>query len=65
MTNQHKTVNVFIREIPFGVLFIFWAVYIGVEVTGGRFDVLSSVIPTGLFITAYVIARIKTKKPHS
>lgn len=64
MTCQDKTANVFIREIPFVVLIIFWAVYIAVEVIGQRLDVLSSVIPTGLFLMAYGAVKIKTKKSH-
>jgi hypothetical protein len=57
-----KTLNPFIRAIPLGVLFIFWAVYVVVEILYRRFDVLASAIPIGLFIIAYVAARIKAVK---
>jgi hypothetical protein len=57
-----QAMNPFIREIPLVVLFIFWSVYVVVEILYRRFDVLASAIPIGLFIIAYVSARIKAVK---
>lgn len=56
--NRH---NFFIREIPLIVLLVFWVVYGGIEIIRGRFDILTSVIPTGLFIIAYIVVRLAAK----
>lgn len=61
MSDRNKTPNFFIREIPFLVLLIFWIIYSGIEIIRGRFDILSSVIPAGLFIIAYVAAQWLSK----
>jgi hypothetical protein len=60
-----KPANPFIREIPLGVLFVFWAIYVVAEILTRRFEVLPSAIPIGLFIVAYVVARMKAaQKPQ-
>ncbi len=62
MNSQDKRTNFFIREIPFIVLLVFWVIYAGIEIIRGRLDILTSVIPTGLFIIAYVIVRLTSKE---
>jgi hypothetical protein len=62
MNAQAKIPNFFIREIPFLVLLIFWVIYAGIEIIRGRFDILTSVVPTGLFIIAYIVARWVSKE---
>ena len=62
MNSRDKRPNFFIREIPFIVLLVFWVIYAGIEVIRGRFDILTSVIPTGLFIIAYIIVRLVAKE---
>ncbi len=62
MNSQAKIPNFFIREIPFLVLLIFWVIYAGIEIIRGRFDILTSVVPTGLFIIAYIVARWVSKE---
>jgi len=62
MNSRDKTPNFFIREIPFIVLLVFWVIYAGIEVIRGRLDILTSVIPTGLFIIAYVVVRLAAKE---
>jgi hypothetical protein len=65
MDSRSKRPNFFIREIPFIVLLVFWVIYAGIEIIRGRFDILTSVIPTGLFIIAYVIVRLAAKEQKS
>ena len=62
MNSQDKRTNFFIREIPFIVLLVFWVIYAGIEIIRSRLDILTSVIPTGLFIIAYVIVRLTSKE---
>ena len=62
MNSRDKTPNFFIREIPFIVLLVFWVIYAGIEIIRNRFDLLTSVIPTGLFIIAYVLVRLMSKE---
>ncbi len=62
MNNRDKRPNFFIREIPFIVLLVFWVIYAGIEVIRGRLDILTSIIPTGLFIFAYVVVRLTSKE---
>jgi len=62
MNSRDKTPNFFIREIPFIVLLAFWVIYAGIEVIRGRFDILTSIIPSGLFIIAYVVTRLRSKE---
>ena len=62
MDSRDKRPNFFIREIPLIVLLVFWVIYAGIEVILGRFDILTSVIPTGLFIIAYVVVRLMSKE---
>ena len=62
MDSRDKTPNFFIREIPFLVLLVFWVIYAGIEIIRSRFDLLTSIIPTGLFIIAYVIVRLTSKE---
>jgi hypothetical protein len=62
MDSPDKRPNFFIREIPFIVLLVFWVIYAGIEIIRGRLDILTSVIPTGLFILAYVIVRLTSKE---
>ena len=62
MNSQAKIPNFFILEIPFLVLLVFWVIYAGIEIIRGRFDILTSVIPSGLFIIAYIVARWVSKE---
>jgi len=62
MNSRDKRPNFFIREIPLIVLLVFWVIYAGIEVIRSRFDILTSIIPTGLFIIAYVIVRLISKE---
>jgi hypothetical protein len=62
MNSRDKRPNFFIREIPFIVLLVFWVIYAGIEIIRNRLDLLSSVIPTGLFIIAYVLVRLTSKE---
>ena len=62
MSSRDKRPNFFIREIPLVVLLVFWVIYAGIEVIRGRFDILTSVIPTGLFIIAYIVVRLTSKE---
>ena len=62
MDNRDKRPNFFIREIPFIVLLVFWVIYAGIEIIRGRFDILTSIIPTGLFIIAYIVVRLTSKE---
>jgi hypothetical protein len=62
MNSRDKRPNFFIREIPFIVLLVFWVIYAGIEVIRGRLDILTSIIPTGLFIFAYVVVRLTSKE---
>jgi hypothetical protein len=62
MNSRDKRPNFFIREIPFVVLLVFWVIYAGIEIIRSRFDLLTSIIPTGLFIIAYVLVRLTSKE---
>ena len=62
MNNGDKTQNFFIREIPFIALLVFWVIYAGIEIIRNRFDLLISIIPTGLFIIAYILVRLTSKE---
>jgi hypothetical protein len=62
MNSRDKRPNFFIREIPFVVLLVFWVIYAGIEIIRSRFDLLTSVVPTGLFIIAYVLVRLTSKE---
>ena len=62
MNSRDNRPNFFIRAIPFIVLLVFWVIYAGIEVIRGRFDILTSVIPTGLFIIAYIVVRLSAKE---
>jgi len=62
MNSRDNRPNFFIRAIPFIVLLVFWVIYAGSEVIRGRFDILTSVIPTGLFIIAYIVVRLSAKE---
>jgi len=62
MNSRDKTPNFFIREIPFIVLLVFWVIYAGIEIIRSRLDILASIIPTGLFIIAYVVVRLAAKE---
>jgi hypothetical protein len=62
MNSREKRPNFFIREIPFIVLLVFWVIYAGIEIIRSRFDLLTSVVPTGLFIIAYVLVRLTSKE---
>ena len=62
MNSRDNRPNFFIREIPFIVLLVFWVIYAGIEIIRSRFDLLTSVIPTGLFIIAYVLVRLTSKE---
>jgi hypothetical protein len=62
MNSQDKRPNFFVREIPLIVLLVFWVIYAGIEIIRSRFDLLTSVIPTGLFIIAYVLVRLMSKE---
>jgi hypothetical protein len=61
MNKEDKRPNLFVREIPFIVLLVFWIIYAGIEIIRDRLDLLASVIPTGLFIVAYIIVRLTSK----
>jgi len=62
MNSRDKRPNFFVREIPFIVLLVFWVIYAGIEIIRDRLDLLTSVIPTGLFIIAYVLVRLTSKE---
>jgi len=62
MNSGNKRSNFFIREIPLIVLLVFWVIYAGIEIIRDRFDLLTSIIPTGLFIIAYIVVRLTTKE---
>jgi hypothetical protein len=62
MDSRDKRPNFFIREIPFIVLLVFWVIYAGIEIIRSRFDLLTSVIPIGLFIIAYILVRLTSKE---
>ena len=62
MNSRDKRPNFFVREIPFIVLLVFWVIYAGIEIIRSRFDLPTSVIPTGLFIIAYVLVRLTSKE---
>jgi ABC-type amino acid transport system permease subunit len=62
MKDENDSYGFFVREIPFLVLLVFWIIYGGIEIIRGRFDLLTSVIPTGLFIVAYLVVRWLTKE---
>ena len=57
MKGREKAPHLLMHEIPFLVLIVFWAVYAGIELFNGRFDVISSVAPVGIFLLAYILAR--------
>jgi len=61
MNNRDKRPNFFVREIPFIVLLVFWVIYAGIEIIRDRLDLLTSVIPTGLFIIAYIVVKLISK----
>jgi hypothetical protein len=62
MNSRDKRPNFFIREIPLIVLLVFWVIYAGIEIIRSRFDLLTSTIPTGVFIIAYVLVRLRSKE---
>jgi hypothetical protein len=62
MNSPDKRPNLLIREIPLVVLLVFWVTYAGIEIIRSRFDLLTSVIPTGLFIIAYVLVKLKSRE---
>ena len=62
MNSRDKTPNFLIREIPLVVLLVFWVIYAGIEIIRSRLDILASIIPTGLFIIAYVVVRLAAKE---
>ncbi len=62
MNSVDKRPNFLIREIPLVVLLVFWVIYAGIEIIRGRFDILTSVIPAGLFIIAYIVVRLASKE---
>jgi hypothetical protein len=62
MHSRDRRPNFFIREIPLVVLLVFWVIYAGIEIIRSRFDILTSVIPTGLFIIAYILVRLMSKE---
>ena len=62
MNSRDKTPNFFIREIPLIVLLVFWVTYAGIEIIRDRFDLLTSIIPSGLFIIAYILVRLTFKE---
>ena len=62
MDSRDKRPNFFIGEIPFIVLLVFWVIYAGIEIIRSRFDLLTSIIPTGLFIVAWVVRRLMYKE---
>jgi len=61
MNSRDKRPNFFIREIPLIALLVFWVIYAGIEIIRNRFDLLTSIIPTGLFIVTYVVVRMTAK----
>ena len=61
MNEKDKRPNFFVREIPFIVLLVFWIIYSGIEIIRDRLDLLPSIIPTGLFIIAYIVVRLISK----
>lgn len=61
MNNGDKRPNFFVREIPLIVLLVFWVIYAGIEIIRDRLDLLTSVIPTGLFIIAYIVVKLISK----
>jgi hypothetical protein len=63
MKGREKAPHLLIREVPFLALIVFWAVYAGIELFNGRFDVISSVTPVGLFLLVYILARWVLKYP--
>jgi len=65
MNSRDKRPNFFIREIPLIVLLVFWVIYAGIEIIRGRFDILTSVIPIGLFIIVYIVVRLTSKEGKS
>ena len=62
MNSRDKRPNFFVREIPLIVLLVFWIIYAGIEIIRDRLDLLTSVIPTGLFIIAYIVVRLTYKE---
>ena len=62
MNSRNNRPNFFIREIPLVVLLVFWVIYAGIEIIRGRFDILTSIIPTGIFIVAYVVVRLMSQE---
>ena len=62
MNKENKSPGFLVRELPLLVLVVFWIIYSGLEVIRGWFDLLSSVIPTGLFIVAYLAVRWISKE---
>lgn len=65
MKSHDNGPNFFTREIPFIVLLVFWVIYAGIEIIRGRFDIITSIIPTGLFIIAYIVVRLVSKEGRS
>ncbi|MBN1691807.1 MAG: hypothetical protein JW901_12400 [Dehalococcoidia bacterium] len=61
MNSRDKRPNFFVREIPFIVLLVFWVIYAGIEIIRDRLDLLTSIIPTGLFIIAYIVVKLISK----
>ncbi len=61
MNSEDKRPNFFVREIPFIVLLVFWVIYAGIEIIRNRFDLFTAVIPTGLFIIAYIVVKLISK----
>lgn len=61
MNNGDKRPNFFVREIPLIVLLVFWVIYAGIEIIRDRFDLFTSVIPTGLFIIVYIVVKLISK----
>ncbi len=61
MSTGNKRPSFILREIPFIVLLVFWIIYAGIEIIRDRLDLLASIIPTGLFIIAYIIVRLTAK----
>jgi hypothetical protein len=58
--NGQRKIRFFIEM--FIVLLVFWVIYTGIEIIRGRLDILTSVIPTGLFIIAYLVVRLVSKE---
>jgi hypothetical protein len=61
MNKEDIRPSLFVREIPLIVLLVFWVIYAGIEIIRNRLDLLTSVIPTGLFIIAYIVVRLISK----